>query len=319
MVALGGPTGSGKSELALHLAAQCDGEIVNFDSLQVFRGFDIGTAKLPEAERQSIPHHLLDIRDGSELYTAGDFVRDADRAVRSIAARGRLPVLVGGTGFYLKALLEGLSSSPGRDDSLRAALQAREQKKPGSLHRLLRRIDPAAAKKIHGNDSNKTLRALELRLLLRKSGAEHFVASPPRAPSSYKSLLLVLDPPRAQLRARLDARCESIWSSGLTLEVEQLLDSGIPPDSKPFASLGYKQALAFLRGECSRQDALEEMKIRTRQYAKRQLTWFRNQHNGITMQGFGAESHVKDQALQLVIEWLRANDFFDPSRNKSSR
>ncbi len=160
-----GPTGSGKSDLSLYLARAIGGEIVNCDSLQVYRGFDAGTAKVPLAERQDIPHHLLDIVEPTSLFTAGDYARLAEAAVREISARGRMPVLVGGTGFYLRGLLQGLSPGPTRDDTLRARLQERERKRPGSLHRILARLDPVSAARIHPNDKNKTMRALEVRLL----------------------------------------------------------------------------------------------------------------------------------------------------------
>jgi tRNA dimethylallyltransferase len=306
LLAIGGPTGSGKSDLAIHLAEWFDGEIVNFDSLQVYRGFDIGTAKVPPGERRGIAHHLVDICDPEEIYTAGDFASDATRAIRAIASRGRLPILAGGTGFYLRSLLEGLSASPSRDEALRARLEKRESHKPGSLHRLLSRLDRAAAAKIHARDKNKVIRALELRLLAGMSREDHFAEAPPAGLAGCRTLLLVLEPPRVLLRERLDARSESIWRGGILEETRQLLNSGVGPDAKPFASLGYKQALAFLRGECEEADALEEMKVRTRQYAKRQLTWFRTQHRGAVLAGFGPEDGVRRAARRETEKFLSA-------------
>ena len=174
LVAVAGPTGSGKSELALEIAQRFNGEIINCDSLQVYRYFDIGTAKMPESERRGVPHHLLDIADPDQVFTAGEFARLARAAIADISARGRLPVVAGGTGFYLRALLDGLFEGPVRDQPLRDRLAARELRRPGSLHRLLRRFDPVAAEKIHSNDMPKVTRALEVYLLTRRPVSELF-------------------------------------------------------------------------------------------------------------------------------------------------
>lgn len=286
LIAIAGPTGSGKSALALTIARRFGGEIVNYDSVQVYRGFDIGSAKASAAERQSVPHHLIDIREPSEIYTAGDFARD----VKALLPRIKLPVLCGGTGFYLRALLQGLSPSPQRDDALRADLGRRD------IRRLLERLDPEAARRIHPNDRNKSLRALELRILARRSSTDLFAEQPLAPLEGYEWLLLGVDPPRDALYARLDARCEAMWSGGLLEEARALLPYA---ESKPFESLGYRQALAHLRGRPAL-ECLEEMKVKTRQYAKRQWTWFRAEPGIEWLHGFGDDPALQHEACKKI-------------------
>ncbi len=198
LVAIAGPTGSGKSDLALALAERYRGEIVNCDSIQVYRGFDIGAAKLPEAARRGIPHHLIDIVGPGELFTAGEYARRAREALGEISARGRLPILAGGTGFYLRALLDGLFAGPTRDQAVRDRLAARETRRAGSLHRLLRRFDPAAAARIHPNDTPKVMRAVEIRMLSRRPATEMF-GNGRQALTGYRTLKLGLLPDREAL------------------------------------------------------------------------------------------------------------------------
>jgi tRNA dimethylallyltransferase len=276
LLAVAGPTGAGKSSLALALAERYNGEIINFDSVQVYAGFNIGSAKLPLAEQRGIPHHLIDLCAPADLFTAGDFVAEVRALLPGIAARGRLPILCGGTGFYLRALLRGLSPGPQRDDTLRGRLMEREARRPGAIRRLLGRLDPAAAQRIHPNDANKSIRALELRLLSGRPAGEHFSGAGLTPLTGYDTLVLAVDPPREALYAKLNQRCEEIWRGGLLDEVRILLAAGVSPAVKPFESLGYKQALRYLTDAAvSEEAALEEMKVRTRQYAKRQWTWFR--------------------------------------------
>ena len=220
MVAVAGPTGSGKSDLALLLAEKFDGEIVNCDSLQVYRHFDIGTAKLPLAERRGIPHHLIDILNPDQLFTAGEYARLARTTIAEISARGRLPIVAGGTGFYLRALLEGLFEGPVRDQPLRDRLSAREARRPGSLHRLLRRLDSAAAGKIHANDIPKVTRALEICLLTRQPVSRLFQRGRD-ALRGYRTLKLGLLPDREALNPRLDARCAWMFEHGLVEEAQR--------------------------------------------------------------------------------------------------
>ncbi len=294
-----GPTGSGKSDLSLFIARAIGGEIVNCDSLQVYRGFDVGTAKLPPAERQGIPHHLIDIVEPTSLFTAGDYARAAEAVVREISGRRRKAVLVGGTGFYLRGLLEGLSPGPRRDDTLRARLRHREEKRPGSLHRILARLDPASAARIHPNDKNKTMRALEVRLLEGTTLASMFERG--RAPlAGFRPIKIGLDPPRDLLYARLNERAGKMFEGGLLDEVRRLLSAGVPPDAKPFESLGYKQALQLFEGRIGVEQALESTRQETRRYAKRQLTWFRKERDVEWIEGCGDDPLVQAEALAIL-------------------
>ena len=295
-----GPTGSGKSELSLFIAVAIGGEIVSFDSVQIYRGFDIGAAKLSLDERRGVPHHLIDMAEPTELFSAGDYARAAEAAVREISARGRIAVLVGGTGFYLRGLLEGLSPGPVRDGTLRARLLEREQERPGSMHRILARLDPVSGGRIHPNDKNKTLRALEIRLLEGAPLASMFQRGR-AALTGYAPVKIGLDPPRELLYERLNERARKMFEQGsLPQEVRRLLSRGVPPDAKPFESLGYKQALQMLQGRIGAAQALESTQLETRRYAKRQLTWFRKEYGVHWMAGFGDDPQVQIQALAIL-------------------
>lgn len=296
LVAVIGPTGSGKSDLALHLAQTFQGEIVNFDSVQIYRYLDIGSAKTPPERRRDIPHHLLDIADPDEVFTAGDYSRLARSVLSEIAGRGRLPILVGGTGFYLRALLCGLAEGPTRDDDLRSRLLRR---KPGSIERLLRRLDPQAASRIHPNDIQKLVRALEVRLLARTSMSELFLQT--REPlTGFRVLRIGLDPPREILRNRINLRCTEMFESGLIEEVRKILKMGFAPTAKALEAIGYQQALQCLRHELPYKDAVENSQIRTRQYAKRQMTWFRTEPETLWLPEFGTNPAVKKAAEEHV-------------------
>ena len=294
-----GPTGSGKSELAIHIALAIGGEIVNCDSLQVYRRFDIGTAKVPEAARRGVPHHLIDLIEPDQLFTAGDYAQQARGVLTEIAARRRTPIVVGGTGFYLRALLEGLSQGPLRNRALRERLELRERKRPLSLYRILSRLDPTAASRIHANDTKKIVRALEVRLLEGRSITELFSRGR-NALTGFRPIKLGLNPPRALLNQRLDARTVSIFEAGLMEEVRNLLSSGVSRDAKPFESLGYKQALQVLEGRSTLEQALHSTQVETRQYAKRQVTWFRKEPDVQWLEGFGDNLQAQAQALAIV-------------------
>lgn len=309
LLVIAGPTGTGKSSLALNIALRFGGEIVNFDSVQVYRGFDIGSAKLPLSHRAGIPHHLMDICQPSEIYTAGDFARDARTLLPGIISRGRLPILCGGTGFYLRALLDGLSPVSQRNDALRADLTRRNQRRPGSIHKMLRRLDPAAGARIHPNDISKATRALELRIVSGRMSHRLFADAEMQPLSGFDVLILGLDPPRERLHEVLNRRCEHIWSGGLLDEVRQLLECGVPPAAKPFESLGYRQALQVVMEGRHEKDALEEMKARTRQYAKRQWTWFRaekeREYKVVKwLHGFGDEVDLQRDACTMIAKIL---------------
>jgi tRNA dimethylallyltransferase len=299
LVAILGPTGSGKSDLALAIAAQFRGEIVNCDSLQVYRYFDIGTAKLPLEARCGIPHHLIDWINPDDLFTAGAYARLARQTIGDISARNRLPVVAGGTGFYLRALLEGLFEGPTRQQDLRDRLAAREQRRPGSLHRLLTRFDPLTGCKIHPHDVAKVTRALEVCLLARRPASELFRQG--REPlRGYRVLKIGLLPDRDILYQRLDERCRQMFESGLPEEVRKILALGFSPHAKPFESHGYKQALQLLRGELTPKEALYYAQRNTRRYAKRQITWFRREADLHWIKGFGDEPSTRTAAFALV-------------------
>ncbi|MBL8215846.1 MAG: tRNA (adenosine(37)-N6)-dimethylallyltransferase MiaA [Bryobacterales bacterium] len=318
LLAVVGPTGSGKSALALFLAQVFDAEILNCDSLQVYRYFDIGTAKASREDLRIVPHHLIDAVDPDQVYTAGEFARDARRIAVEIASRGRIPIVVGGTGFYLRAMLDGLSPSPARDEALRQRLQAREQQRPGSLHRLLRRLDPAAGQRIHPNDTNKTIRALELRILARRPAAELFEEGGTPPLEGFEPVLLGLDPPRQALYDVLNARCEHMFAAGLKEEVRDLL-TRFGPHCKPFEAIGYKETVQLLQETITFSEALEQMQRQTRHYAKRQWTWFKRDTRVSWIPGFGHLPETQQIALETIRNKSpRSQNFLLSSRNKST-
>ena len=267
-MAIVGPTGAGKSEFALRIAEQFDGEIVNCDSMQIYRGFDIGTAKLSLAERRGIRHHLLDTVDPTEIFSAGDYAREARLAIEGIVGRKRVPVVVGGTGFYLRALLDGLPELPQRNDCLRRRLEGKPK-----LHRMLQRLDPGAAERLHPNDIVRITRALEIRLL---TGAPAPMLRSGGALPGFQVRKVALLPPREELYARLNTRTEVMFRDGLMEEVHCLLKNGTPDTAKPFEAVGYRQALAAVQGKLTLSEAIAQTQQATRNYAKRQITWFRN-------------------------------------------
>ena len=303
LIVILGPTGSGKSELALNIAEKYRGEVVNYDSVQLYIGFDVGSAKLPPAQRRGVPHHLLDIAGPGHDFTAGEYSQRARQVLDEISSRAALPVLCGGTGFYLRALLCGLSPASGRDERTRRRLQAIAQRRPSSLHFLLSRIDELSASQIHPNDHQKLIRAIEMaRLEGRKPSA---IQSRPREPlNGYRPLKIGLNPERHLLHRRLNARSEALFSNGLIEETSGLLAKGYSPDSKPMQSLGYRQALALLAQKLSLRQAVEECGTKTRQYAKRQMTWFRKEPDVNWLHGFGTEMHVQESAQMLVEDFI---------------
>jgi tRNA dimethylallyltransferase len=301
LIVIAGPTGAGKSSLALRICEEFSGEIVNCDSLQLYRGFHVGTAKTPPSDRRGIPHHLLDVLDPADGYSAGEYARIARDIIRQITERRHLPVVVGGTGFYLRALLNGLPHLPESDEAVRARLMAREQKKAGSMRRLLTRLDPIAAGRIHANDTQRVMRAVEIRLL---SGQ----VSPPAVDTEplvgFRVLKIGLDPDRAALYESLDARTHHMFVTGLVQEVEALLEQGCTGNEKPFESLGYRQALAYLRGEFDLDRAVYLTQLETRHYAKRQWTWFRRDPEINWLSGFGNANPVIEQCLDMLRRFL---------------
>ncbi len=307
LVVVAGPTGSGKSELSLHLAARFGGEVVNCDSIQVYRFFNIGAAKLGADEQRGIPHHLIDIANPAEVFTAGDFARCGRPVLREIAARGHLPIVTGGTGLYLRALIDGLAPAPPRDEDLRARLRRREMARAGSVHRLLRRFDPVTAVRIHARDTPKVIRAVEICLFARGanrgSASAVFAAGRDRL-EGFRVLKLGLFPNREALYARLESRMRAMFAAGLQEETASILARGYGETCKGFESIGYKQAMQALKGELSPRDALFYATRETRRYAKRQMTWFRQERDLEILSGFGDNPEIIAQAEARVAAFL---------------
>ena len=307
VLAVLGPTATGKSALGLALAERHGGEIVNCDSTAVFRGFDIGTDKLPVEERRGIPHHLIDIADPTEAYTAAQYAEDAAAAIRQIGARGRLPILVGGTGFYYRALTRGLFPGPGADDALRARLDRVAGKKgPERLHRMLARIDPASAVRIMPRDRKRLVRALEVYFATGRPLTEHFAAT--------RSLIadcdvvgLALRIPPALTAERVARRVDEQFSRGIVAEVRGLLARGVPPAARPFGGLVYRQVMEMLAGV--RDEAATRALIvqENRRYARRQLIWFRKEPNLIWFDGPGERTDTLQRVEQALEQahWSR--------------
>lgn len=305
LVAVLGPTASGKSALALLLAQQFNGEIINCDSLQIYRGLDIGTAKTPPVERLDIPHHLIDILDPRDSCDAGRFASLARPILSDVSSRGRLPILAGGTGFYLRATLDGLSPGPQRDPALRQRLLSLETRRPGRLHRLLLRLDPLTAARIHPKDHQKLVRALEICLLAGRPASLLFsTGSDPL--SGIAPLRLVLIPDREELRARIALRTRQIFESGLVEEVRRLLSQGLPATAKPLEAIGYKEALDVIKGRLPLDQAIQLTFFATCQYAKRQITWFRREPGAHFLHGFGGDLSIASRAAGIVRSFLQS-------------
>ena len=282
-----GPTASGKSALALSLAERIGGEILNCDSTAIYRGFDIGTDKVPIAEQRGIPHHVIDIADPSDVYTAAQYARDANRVIREVHARGSVPILVGGTGFYYRALTRGLFPGPGADERLRARLdRIAARRGPERLHRLLRRVDPDSADRIMPRDRKRLVRALEVYFSTGRPLTAHFADT--RSPVADCEVIAVALRIPADLTAlRVALRVERQFARGIVDEVKGLLASGVPPDARPFGGLVYRQIMELLRGV--RDEAATRALIiqENRRYARRQLIWFRKEPNLIWFDGPG--------------------------------
>ena len=304
VVALLGPTASGKTDLSLALAEAFAGEIVNCDSVALYRGFDVGTAKPTAAERARAPHHLFDCAEPEEWVNAGEYARQARDALAGIRLRGRLPIVVGGTGLYLRALLDGLFPGPQRSEPLRARLRDIAARKGSPhLHRVLARLDPAAAARIHPNDSPKLVRAIEVCLASRARMSEMWEQG--RTPlQGFRILRLGLNPPRAALYRRIDERAQRMFDAGLVEETRGLIERY---GERPWAlrSLGYRQAAALLRGDIVRAEAVAAAQQAQRNYAKRQLTWFRREPGVLWLDGFGDDPAIRARALEVLRQHLQ--------------
>jgi tRNA dimethylallyltransferase len=273
VVVIAGPTASGKTALAVALARRLGGEVVSADSQQVYRGLDVGTAKPTAAERASVPHHLLDVADPGEVWDAARFVRLADEAIAGILSRGAVPLIVGGTGLYIRALLHGIVEAPGRDAALRAELEAEAERlgRP-ALHARLGAIDPEAAARIRPNDLVRVVRALEI-AASGKTQSELF-RTHAFAPARYRATFLALDPVRELLHRRIDERVEAMFRDGILEEARRLLErfGGELPGRLP---IGYPAAVEVVRGSSTVEDAIVRVQGETRRYARRQVIWLR--------------------------------------------
>jgi tRNA dimethylallyltransferase len=296
-----GPTGSGKTALSLAIAERFQGEIVSCDSVAVYRGMDLGTAKPSPSERARVPHHLIDVADPDQPFTAGVYSRAARAALNEIAARRHLPVVTGGTGLYLRALTEGLFAGPERHESLRERLRHSAQKRGTTwLHRLLARLDTASAARIHSNDAPKLIRAIEVCLAARRPMSQVLSSKiEARDPlTGFRLLRIGLNPPRQQLYERLNERCAAMFAAGLVEETRALLDRFGPV--KALDSLGYRQALAVLAGTLSVEAAMKAAQQGHRNYAKRQMTWFRREPGVHWIEAFGDNPEAEQTATHLV-------------------
>jgi tRNA dimethylallyltransferase len=307
VVLLLGPTGSGKTALSLALGERFNGEIVSCDSVAVYRGMDLGTAKPTAAERARLPHHLIDVTDPDQPFTAGDYSRLARESLQNIDVRGHLPIVTGGTGLYLRALTEGLFAGPARQDNLRDRLRLRAQTRgSAALHKLLTRLDPASAARIHANDAPKLIRAIEVCIAARKPLSTLLQNQEKNPLSGFRLLRIGLNPPRQQLYARLNERAASMFAAGLVEETRALLERYGPV--KALDSLGYRQALRALRESLSVEDAIAAAQQGHRNYAKRQMTWFRREPEVHWLAGFGDDTVTQSAASELIDSVLsRAN------------
>jgi tRNA dimethylallyltransferase len=301
LIVILGPTASGKSALGISIAERLGGEILVCDSTQVYRHFDIGTGKVPLAEQRRIPHHLVDLVESHEVFTAGEYRRQALGVFEDMRRRGKLPIITAGTGLYLRALLEGLADAPERSEELRERLREKaKQHGPEHLHRVLARMDNEAASKIAPRDTQKIIRAIEIRMLARKSVGEIHRAGRERL-EGYSVIKIGLHPARDALYARINARVEAMMASGWMEEVRGLVARGVPADAKPFQFIGYSDLRECLEGSRrAKEDAFKQIQQATRQFSKRQTTWFRKEPNVNWLAGFGDDPDIVAEALRIA-------------------
>jgi len=299
LVVVLGPTASGKTALSIALAEHFSGEIVNCDSVAMYREFEIGTAKPTAAERARVPHHLFDFVDPTSYITAGEYARRAREVLQEINSRGKLPIVVGGTGLYLRALLEGLFPGPQRSEELRERLRQRAGNRGSyNLHRMLKRLDSTAAETIHANDVPKLIRAIEVCLASRQKMTGLWKQG--RRPlTGFRILRLGLDPDRDALYARINQRAEKMFAAGLVEETAHLMKK-YGDSARPLTSLGYNQAAQLLRGKIDRKAALQAAQQGHRNYAKRQMTWFRREPGVVWMRGSGDDAQIQRKCISIV-------------------
>ena len=306
LVAVVGPTASGKSDLGMALAERFDGEIVNCDSVQVYRGLNVATAKVPMEERRGVPHHLIDIVEPTVNFTAVAWAEEAKRVIVDVESRGKRAILVGGTGFYLRALTTRFFDSPDIDESIRPRLQRiMERRGAEQLHRMLARADPKLAAKFAPKDWSRVIRALEVYFSSGRPLSEWQERSP-EEPTEYAERLhyFVLEPPREELYGRINRRVDAMVKRGLLDEIQNLIASDVPPAAKAFNAHGYKRFVEYLTGNRTLESAVEQMKLDTRHYAKRQWTWWRAQSNTHWLGGFGFEEKIIEEAALIVARLL---------------
>ncbi len=304
LILIFGPTAAGKSRLSIELARQFNGEIVGCDSIQVYKYLNIGSGKLYIAEQAGVPHHLIDLLEPDQVFTAGEYLRMGRRALQEIRQRDRVPFVVGGTGLYLRALLEGLFEGPNRSDSLRAKLNSLAERKGNfHLHEILQRVDPISTCRIAVSDRPKMIRALEVFVLTSKPLSWHFRAGKDPL-QGFEILKIGLNPPRSLLYELIDARVDQMFAGGLVDEVQSILSRGFSAEAKAFEALGYSQVVRFLKGEIGLDEAVSLTKRETRHYAKRQLTWFRRESECIWYYSTGDDPRLQAHVVSMVAAFL---------------
>jgi tRNA dimethylallyltransferase len=300
-VAILGPTASGKSALGIALALRFGGEVISCDSTAVYRGFDIGTDKVPESGRRGVAHHMIDVADPIEEYSAARYAREASAAIRDITARGRLPILVGGTGLYYRALTRGFFPGPARDAALRARLERiADRRGDARLHRLLARVDPASAARIQPRDRKRVVRALEVYVLTRRPLTAHFAET--RSPlADYEIAAFALRIPADQTAERVARRVDAQFEQGLLDEIRGLRAAGVPETAHPFTGLVYRQALEHLHGLRDERETRELIVRENRRYARRQLIWFKKEPNLRWIQAAGECEDTLEQVTRALL------------------
>ena len=301
VIAIVGPTASGKSTLGIEVALRLGGEIINCDSVQVYQGIQIATAKVPLAERRGIPHHLIDFVAPNINYTAGDWAREAAVTIEDVQRRGRVPILVGGTGLYLRALRNPFFPSPQTDIGLRHRLnELRERRGVEHLHRLLQRLDPESAAELYPRDWPRVQRAIEVRLQTGEAMSQQKGGRPEPHESARRLRVIVLNPPRAELYQRINERAEKHFAAGLVEEGKTLLAQGVPANSNALGAHGYRRVVEYLEGKRDLKSAVEQTKLDVRHYAKRQLTWFRREPGAEWFEGFGDDEQIQEAVLRRL-------------------